>query len=98
MKTLFTLFTLFTLVMQQTFDERNREIRLNINGHLHSKDSILAARATGSPTIVPMHFGAFHYLQGPDPQSLRDRDEMERELGSGLTVLELGASLPLPAE
>jgi L-ascorbate metabolism protein UlaG (beta-lactamase superfamily) len=69
---------------------------LNINGHLHSDDSIRAARATRAPTIIPMHFGSYSYFRGAAAQTPRDYDEMERELGSHLVVLALGEGLPLP--
>jgi L-ascorbate metabolism protein UlaG (beta-lactamase superfamily) len=71
-------------------------VLLNINGHLHSEDAVRAARATRASTIVPMHFGAYGYFQGAERRTPRDYDEMRRELGSQLVILDLAASLPLP--
>jgi L-ascorbate metabolism protein UlaG (beta-lactamase superfamily) len=68
---------------------------LNINGHLHSMDSVQAARTIGAGTVIPMHFGAYGYLFLPETKKPRDYDEMARELGDTLRVLAIGEALPL---
>ena len=68
---------------------------LHINGHLKGKDAVLAARALGAPTIVPVHWGAYGYYWIHEQRQPRTMKELRAELGSTLVLLALGKSLPL---
>jgi L-ascorbate metabolism protein UlaG (beta-lactamase superfamily) len=68
---------------------------LNVNGHLMEDNAVAAARATRSPIIVPMHFGAYGFLFWEGYKRPRAEDVLDSGLGARLHVLDVGASLPL---
>ena len=68
---------------------------INVNGHLHSSDAILAAFATGALTVIPAHFGAYGYLWFGTRKVPRNYDKIETMLEPVLLFLKLGESAPL---
>jgi L-ascorbate metabolism protein UlaG (beta-lactamase superfamily) len=68
---------------------------LNINGHLLGENAVAAARATGAPIIIPMHYGAYGLWSWKGYHRPRTEELLERELGTALRVLDIGGSLPL---
>lgn len=68
----------------------------NLNSHLRSMDAVRAFRATGAARLVPMHFGAYGYFFFPERKMPRDYEEVREQLGSRLSVLLPGESMPMP--
>ena len=68
---------------------------LNVNGHLHSEEAVLAALATRARTVIPIHFGAYGYLWGGAQEVPRNYDEIETVLEPVLLLLKPGESVPL---
>jgi L-ascorbate metabolism protein UlaG (beta-lactamase superfamily) len=68
---------------------------LNINGHLHGTDAVLAAYATVAPVVIPAHFGVYGFFFFGEQERPRDYDEIEGVLEPVLQLLELGESATL---
>ncbi len=68
---------------------------INISGHLHGTEAALAALATMSPMVIPLHFGAYGYLFFGEPKVPRDYDEIDSVLEPVLQLLKPGESTPL---
>jgi len=71
---------------------------LSCSGHLEGDDAVVAARGTGAPIVIPVHWGAYGFLFVHERRVPRNSDRLRRELGSTLVTLPVGGSLPLPAE
>jgi L-ascorbate metabolism protein UlaG (beta-lactamase superfamily) len=71
---------------------------LSCSGHLEGEDAVVAARGSGAPIVIPVHWGAYGFLFVHERRVPRNNDRLQRELGSTLVTLPVGGSLPLPAE
>jgi L-ascorbate metabolism protein UlaG (beta-lactamase superfamily) len=68
---------------------------LNISGHLHGADAVLAALATVAPVVIPSHFGVYGFFFFGEQERPRDYDEIEGVLEPVLQLLEIGESATL---
>jgi L-ascorbate metabolism protein UlaG (beta-lactamase superfamily) len=71
---------------------------LSCSGHLEGEDAVVAARGSGAPIVIPVHWGAYGFLFVHERRVPRNNDRLQRELGSTLVILPIGGSLPLPSQ
>lgn len=68
-------------------------VLLNLNGHLHSGEAVAAIRDLGTPTVIPIHFGAYNgKMVRLGPQW---RAELMDSVGQTVVPLEVGQSYSL---